>query len=43
MVAALNAIMDRLPNLRWDPSKPPARLVGGLFQRGPSALPVVFD
>jgi len=43
MVVALNAIMDRLPNLRWDPSKPPARLVGGLFQRGPSALPVVFD
>lgn len=42
MVVALNAMMDRLPNLRWDTSKPPARLVGGLFQRGPSALPVVF-
>lgn len=42
MVVALNAMMDRLPNLRWDRSKPPARLVGGLFQRGPSALPVVF-
>lgn len=42
MVIALNAIMDRLPNLRWDPSKPPAKLVGGLFARGPNALPVVF-
>jgi cytochrome P450 len=42
MVTALNAIMDRLPNLRWDDSKPAARMVGGLFARGPSALPVVF-
>jgi cytochrome P450 len=42
MVVALNAVMDRLPNLRWDPSKAPPRLVGGLFQRGPSGLPVVF-
>jgi cytochrome P450 len=42
MVTALNAIMDRLPNVRWDTSKPPARIVGGLFARGPSAIPVVF-
>jgi cytochrome P450 len=42
MEVALNAIMDRLPNLRWDESKPRARLVGGLFARGPSAIPVVF-
>jgi len=42
MVVALNAVIDRLPNLRWDESKPRARLVGGLFQRGPSALPVRF-
>lgn len=42
MVTALNAIMDRLPNVRWDKSQPPARMVGGLFARGPSALPVVF-
>jgi cytochrome P450 len=42
MVTALNAVIDRLPNLRWDPSKPPARLVGGLFARGPSSLPVLF-
>jgi cytochrome P450 len=42
MVVALDAIMDRLPNLRWDTSKPPAKIIGGLFARGPSALPVVF-
>ncbi|MDB5444866.1 MAG: hypothetical protein JWQ97_183 [Phenylobacterium sp.] len=42
MVTALNAVLDRLPNLRWDDSKPAARLTGGLFQRGPTGLPVVF-
>ncbi|MDB5454015.1 MAG: hypothetical protein JWO33_2593 [Caulobacteraceae bacterium] len=42
MVTALDAIIDRLPNLRWDSSKPPAKIVGGLFARGPSAIPVVF-
>jgi cytochrome P450 len=42
MVAALNAVIDRLPNVRWDPSKPRAKLIGGLFARGPDALPVVF-
>jgi cytochrome P450 len=43
MVVALNTVFDRLPKLRWDTSKPPARLTGGLFARGPSALPVMFD
>jgi len=42
MVTALNAVIDRLPNVRWDGSKPAPRMVGGLFARGPSALPVVF-
>jgi cytochrome P450 len=42
MVVALNAIFDRLPNVRWDTSKPRAKMTGGLFTRGPSALPVVF-
>ena len=42
MVVAINAILDRLPNVRLDTSKPPPRMVGGLFSRGPSALPVVF-
>jgi len=43
MKVALNAVMDRLPNLRWDPSKPPAEMVGSMFARGPSALHVLFD
>jgi cytochrome P450 len=43
MEVALNAIIDRLPNLRWDGSKPRPKIIGGLFERGPSALPVLFD
>lgn len=42
MVTAINAVIDRLPNVRWDTSKPPAKIVGGMFARGPNALPVVF-
>jgi cytochrome P450 len=42
MVTALNAVMDRLPNVRLDRTQPPPKMVGGLFARGPSALPVVF-
>ncbi|MET0371306.1 MAG: cytochrome P450 [Sphingobium sp.] len=42
MVVAMNAVFDRLPNVRWDPDKPKGRLIGDLFARGPSALPVVF-
>jgi len=42
MVVALDAVMDRLPNLRWDEREPPARIIGDLFLRGPSALPVRF-
>jgi cytochrome P450 len=40
--SALNGLFDRFPNIRWDPSKPPARLTGSLVQRGPSALPVLL-
>jgi cytochrome P450 len=39
---ALNGLFDRLPNLRWDDTKPPARLTGGLIGRGPGPLHVVF-
>jgi cytochrome P450 len=39
---ALNGLFDRLPNLRWDDTKPPARLMGGLIGRGPGPLHVVF-
>ena len=38
----LNAILDRLPNLRLDPEADPL-LIEGLAFRGPVALPVVFD
>ena len=42
MVAAANALFDRLPGLRWDPDAPEERVSGFSF-RAPAALPVVFD
>jgi cytochrome P450 len=42
IASALNALFDHFPNIRWDPSKPPARLTGSLAQRGPTALPVLL-
>lgn len=38
----VNAVLDRLPNLRFDPDAPPAEIRGHAF-RGPVTLPVVFD
>jgi len=38
----LEAILDRLPNLRLDPDAP-APVIQGLAFRGPTALPVLFD
>jgi cytochrome P450 len=44
MEVALNAVLDRLPNLRWDAEKPAAQMTGGtLVARGPDALHVRFD
>jgi len=44
MEMALGAVLDRLPNLRWDPSRPAARMTGGtLVARGPDAINVAFD
>ena len=44
MEVALNALLDRLPNLRWDPGKPHPHITGAeLVARGPDSLPVVFD
>lgn len=41
MTVAINALLDRLPNLRLDPeSEPPT--YGGLYERGANAIPVVF-
>jgi cytochrome P450 len=38
----LTAILERLPNLRLDPSEPAPSIVGYAF-RGPDRLPVLFD
>jgi cytochrome P450 len=40
--AALNALFDRFPNIRWDPAKPAPRMIGNLSQRGPDALHVLL-
>jgi cytochrome P450 len=42
LLGALNGMFDRLPNLRWDTTQPPAKIIGGLMARGPGPLPVVF-
>jgi cytochrome P450 len=42
MATAINALLDRLPNLRLDPDAEPPRFVG-LYERGATAIPVLFD
>jgi cytochrome P450 len=42
MAIAINALLDRLPNLRLDPDAEPPRVVG-FYERGATAIPVVFD
>jgi cytochrome P450 len=42
MTRALNAILDRLPNLRLDPDKPPPEIVGHIL-RVPEHIHVRFD
>jgi cytochrome P450 len=41
MTIALNALLDRLPNLRLDPDLEPPRYIG-FYERGATAIPVVF-
>jgi cytochrome P450 len=41
MWVAMNAVLDRLPNLRVDPDGPDMRIIG-LEHRGPNAIPVRF-
>ena len=42
MFIAIDALLDRLPNLRLDPdAEPPAYI--GMYHRGPTAVPVLFD
>lgn len=38
----LNAVLDRLPNLRLDPDAPPPAIEGFAF-RSPPSIPVLFD
>jgi cytochrome P450 len=42
MIVAINGLLDRFPNLRLDPAAPPQRLIGGIEQRGMSAIPVTL-
>jgi cytochrome P450 len=41
MTVAINALLDRLPNLRLDPDEEPPRIIG-MYERGATAIPVVF-
>lgn len=43
MLGAINALLDRFPNMRWDPDQPPAKLSGGLISRGPGPLHVLLN
>ena len=40
MISAIGGLMDRFPNLRFDPDAAPPELVGGVEQRGMSHLKV---
>ncbi len=42
MHTGINALLDRLPNLRLDPDAEPPRFVG-FYERGATAIPVLFD
>jgi cytochrome P450 len=42
MTVAINALLDRLPNLRLDADAEPPRLIG-FYERGATAIPVLFD
>lgn len=42
MAVAIGALLDRLPNLRLDPDAEAPRFVG-MYERGATAIPVLFD
>lgn len=42
MAVAISALLDRLPNLRLDPDAEAPRIVG-MYERGATAIPVLFD
>jgi cytochrome P450 len=41
MHTAINALLDRLPNLRLDPGQPPPQIIG-MYERGPTEIPVLW-
>lgn len=41
--AAIGTLLERFPKIRWDPSRPPAKLTGGLVHRGPGPLHVLLN
>ncbi|MEU4650191.1 cytochrome P450 [Nocardia fluminea] len=41
MVTGIGALLDRLPNLRLDPSAEPPRVIG-MYERGATEIPVLF-
>ncbi len=41
MTVGVNALLDRLPDLRLDPDAEPPRFVG-MYERGATAIPVRF-
>jgi cytochrome P450 len=41
IATAIAALVDHLPNLRLDPDAEPPRIIG-LYERGPTAVPVVW-
>ena len=42
MIVGISALLDRLPNLRLDPDAEPPTFIG-FYERGATAIPVVFD
>ena len=43
MKVAFEVLLNRLPNLRIDPTADPRPYMRGLHSRGPSRLPLLFD
>jgi cytochrome P450 len=41
MIVGINALLDRLPDLRLDPDADPPEIIG-MYERGATELPVVF-
>jgi cytochrome P450 len=41
--AAIGTLLDRFPNIRWDPDQPAPYIRGAIGQRQPNALPVLLD